>query len=409
MKVLFLMRLYTHLTPAITRGKWEPMGMPAFCKLVEGMNRRGIDTDVLLLSRNPVEQIKEIQTLTFKQLSNVQFYVAPFKSSLVDMIDPVHINHLHLFLAWKLVRKNRYDLIYCDRVHVAYGALFAWLRKKVVLRLYGVANLPKAVKAFRYRMIPSLQYLSFRAPFSSVICTRDGSPGKHFINEHIRDTVPAELLLNGVDPLPEKVSLYENLRRRYRLSPDTKIILSTGRIASDKASDVFIRAIIELKKRDDNFFVVMVGEGPLRSNLEEQVMQHNLSHRVEFTGRVPHHQVYDYLAQADIYVSLNLYGNLSNAVLEAMNAGKCIVTLKKCEASHRDEQLENLELRDALVLVDRDKIVDELPFVLDELIRNPEKIRMKGKKMRRYAEKTIKSWDERINYEIDFLCKLAGK
>ena len=116
----------------------------------------------------------------------------------------------------------------------------------------------------------------------------------------------------------------------------------------------------------------------------------------------------EFYRQIDIYVSLNKYGNLSNSVLEAMNEGKCIVMLGRDEKDHTDESTEKLIPNNVVLFIDRNNIVDDLTAKLEEMISNPNKINIYSKRMKRFASDFLWSWDERIDYEIELLQKVAS-
>ena len=98
-----------------------------------------------------------------------------------------------------MVISGRYDLIYCDQADVHIGAFFASImRKKVVLRMYGVGSNLKVMENFEKRPALSLRYPSFFAPFSYVICTNAGTGERYFLSNYIRRGVPYEILLNGI-------------------------------------------------------------------------------------------------------------------------------------------------------------------------------------------------------------------
>ena len=404
MKILMVVRLYSHMVRSVVEDRWVPEGMPAFYKLVEGLDESGIKTDVVFMCKDIHYGISRVLYRTFESLPNVQFHVVPWRRRPMNRIDVIRNEWYQFKFIRRLMTRCRYSLLFCDRVHAHFMALFAYGGRKVVVRLYGVAQLPTALESEKRGWFPPIGNWSFRAPFAGVWCSKDGSPGRHFMSRYMRNDVPTQWMLNGVDPpsLSAKQTV-PDLREHHGLPPNAPVILTTGNMAPDKSSDCFVDAAIALGKQNAEFLVVNVGDGILRESLEREVMRHNLSHRIVFVGRVPHVTVYEYLEQADIYVSLNQYGNLSNAVLEAMNAGKCIVTFKMCTHSLRDEQNADKELNDALVLIDRDEMGAQLKDALVSLLKHPEIIREKSEKITRYARSNLQSWDGRISKEIDWL------
>lgn len=414
MKFLFFTTLYSHFVPLVKADKWEPMGMPAFYKLLEAVNAEGIEADVLMGAPKEMDGLDGVVEKRFDELKNIVFHFLPRKKSgnfgtFLNRtgIADVDISHMSFFKG--LLKRNNYDLVYCDKGHVAYAAYAARRGFNACLRLFGVDKFNEDVMPFRGRFgKPSLQYFSFRAPFSYVICSRDGSPGENFIRKVMKD-VPYEVILNGIDPIDFSNVEALRLREEYKIPASSKIILATGRLDPEKGIDKLVRALGSLNRINKNFFTVIVGDGSLRDELEKISRDEDFADRIIFTGQVPHRKIHGFLKEADIYVSLNQMGNFSNAMLEAMYAGRCIVSLKKCRRTGRDDQTEMPELAEAMVLIDRENIAEELPAALNSLISDPALIKDKEEKIKAFADSFLKTWDDRMKYEMELLKKLVSE
>ena len=375
--------------------------MPAVYKLIEILNEKGINTDVIFISRDEKDDIRKYHKLKFNQLNNINFFIFPFYKPLIPGLTYLKIRHI--INAFWLLSKNKYDLIYCDRVNVEYGGLFSRLGYKVLLRLHGVAYLYENLKPFKKYGIPSMEYfLGYRAPFKAVLCTKDGSPGYHFINKFMRNSLKTNLMLSGADIDKNSKAIFD-IKEKYNLGPKIKIIMTTGRLSFDKAPDLFIKSMIQLNRLNKNYFAVLIGDGPMRQDLENSVKKAGLENKIIFFGRLDHSLILPILRQADIFVSLNMCGNLSNAVLEAIHAEKCIITLDHFAETKRDEHAKIKEVREALILIDRNMIIEKLPSKINELINNTYLIDQKSKAVKTLGEKYLISWEERINNEIDFI------
>lgn len=105
---------------------------------------------------------------------------------------------------------------------------------------------------------------------------------------------------------------------------DAFVILSTGRLAEQKGYEYLIRAAALLRDDQPAAHVVLAGGGPLRGKLEELVSSLGLEERVRLIGH--RSDVGDLLAASDLVVLPSLWEGLSISLLEAMAAGKPIVT-----------------------------------------------------------------------------------
>ncbi len=130
--------------------------------------------------------------------------------------------------------------------------------------------------------------------------------------------VPPEklrLIPNGVFLEPPRVSA-EVVRERLGVAKDAFVVLGIGRLARVKGFDVLADAFETVKRARPDAVALVAGEGPERRLLEG---------RVRLLG--DREDVSDLLAAADVFVQPSRSEVLSNALLEAMLAGKaCVAT-----------------------------------------------------------------------------------
>jgi len=392
--------------------------MPAYYKLLEALDKRNdIDVDAVCLGKLAHEGIDKKGVFKFPNLK-INFYVIPYQpiqilkifgTKLHRWINGIINDLFQFFYCLNLVFKDKYDLVYIDRANIVFGAICAFFfRKKVVVRFFGIGSLIKRMRGMTKYFKAPFSFLSCKAPFSYIICSKDGSSARYFFERFINKKVPYEILLNGVDSIEDEVKNNNFIREKYHIPDSNKIILFLSKLSIDKGADLFIRTLNSLYKINRNFFALVIGDGPLRKELESEVKKNGLSNNIKVEGQVAHDIIYDYYNAADIYVSLNLLGNLCNTVLEAINIGKCIVTFKKDKIDYTDEDTENILLNTA-VLIDKRHVIEELPIVLDDLINNEQKIKRLSQKTKMLSKNLLSSWDKRISYEVDLLQKIAGR
>ncbi len=107
---------------------------------------------------------------------------------------------------------------------------------------------------------------------------------------------------------------------------DSTVIGFVGSILPHHYVDVLIDAFNLVIKNRKNASLLIIGEGALLDNLKIIVNQYGLSNRVFFIGKVPHHQVNEYIKQMDICVmpGSNWYGSPIK-IFEYAVLGKAIV------------------------------------------------------------------------------------
>jgi len=136
---------------------------------------------------------------------------------------------------------------------------------------------------------------------------------------------------NGVDV--ERFRLKQNqrtVRESLGLPTDKKILLFLGNLYAPKGLPILIDSLIHLGKMANvpPFNVVIVGDGPLKSQLERQVVKQQLSLVVRFVGNQPHKSVPLWLNAADVMVLPSLQEGFPTVIPEALAAGRPVVTTR---------------------------------------------------------------------------------
>lgn len=114
------------------------------------------------------------------------------------------------------------------------------------------------------------------------------------------------------------------IRRELGIPPAAPLVAGIGRLVEQKSFADLIRACRELNGLPGPPAVLaLLGEGPLRAELERQAEEEGLGGRVVFAGFRP--DVARLLPAIDVVAFSSLYEGLPVALLEAMAAGRCIV------------------------------------------------------------------------------------
>ena len=139
--------------------------------------------------------------------------------------------------------------------------------------------------------------------------------------------VPTEKIYcirRGLDQLPA-VKPLRVLREPLRL-------LCVARLVEKKGLQQQLRIYAALKAAGVDFSARMVGEGPLRPELERLAGQLGVAAQVVFVGHVVHHEVWNHLAWADALLHTGIIAvsgdrdGLPNVIPEAMAIGTLVVT-----------------------------------------------------------------------------------
>jgi glycosyltransferase involved in cell wall biosynthesis len=213
-------------------------------------------------------------------------------------------------LALRIRREARnVDLVHTHLVHAdVYGAFAA-------RRLVSTKHNDDPFRAGAFRFVE--RALAHRA--SEVITITDALA--RFQVERVG--LPAEkveVIHYGLDELPAAWGA----NPADGLQPDAQVLLAVCRLEAQKGVDVAVRALPEIRARHPRAELVVLGEGPQRSELEH--LAQRLEVPVHLLGRVP--DVAAWLRRADLLVHPARWEGFGLALLEAMLAAKPVVATK---------------------------------------------------------------------------------
>ena len=88
-----------------------------------------------------------------------------------------------------------------------------------------------------------------------------------------------------------------------------------------------LKAFQTVQEKYPDASLTLLGDGPLRSELEQFVADRDIRN-VVFVGQVPNTEIYRYLDEADIMVSSSRFDNMPVSVLEGFKAGLLVIASK---------------------------------------------------------------------------------
>jgi len=132
-------------------------------------------------------------------------------------------------------------------------------------------------------------------------------------------------IYNGVelDLYSPHVKYSESVRNEFAIEDTTPLVGTIGRCIYQKGFEYFLLATpIILRKYPDVKFI-LVGDGPLRAQLENMAQRLGIANSIIFTGF--RNDIPRILAEMDIFVLSSVLEGLPRVVMEAMAVGKPIV------------------------------------------------------------------------------------
>jgi glycosyltransferase involved in cell wall biosynthesis len=130
------------------------------------------------------------------------------------------------------------------------------------------------------------------------------------------------LASHGVSP--ERIHFMSSKIDARRFRPTSRAhrdydLILAARLIRLKRVDLFLRIVADLKLRHPHIRAAILGDGPLRRDLEQLAKSLGVGDHVEFLGF--HEQTQDYYSRAKVFVLTSSTEGLSLAMLEAMACG----------------------------------------------------------------------------------------
>ena len=219
----------------------------------------------------------------------------------------------------RILKSGSYDLVHAHGLRAAMDGTLAARRAgvpavvtlhnlikpdvsgRLTARLFGWVE-PFVVRAGAKTFVPS-------AEMAGDLTARTGlAPGR------------IEVLHAGAGEAPTPRRSRAEVRAEVGVSGDDRLVVSVARLHPQKALDVMLDAVASLPA---NVTLVVIGEGPLRGDLEAVAERLGVAGRVRFLGFRT--DVADYIAAADVFCLSSLWEAVPLAAQEAVLLGVPVV------------------------------------------------------------------------------------
>ena len=410
MRLLYVVRLFSGLEDGLRRGVWQPRGVPTIYRMIEALDRSDHDVRFVFTCKDvdsswehsghrtfPVEGLRNPVTVLAggnrlpRILGRARGYLREARQA---------------WPIWRMHRSFKPDLMYFDRVNIFQAALAAHFSDTpVVWRIMGVPPVMHEVLKSRDLVTRATQ-MAYRAPFAKVICSRDGSGGEAWMERALAPDTPRVMMINGADNPPE-AALAPEIEAKFP-SNRTKILF-VARLVENKGCVAFMKGFLDaLEQAPDGLHAVIAGDGPFGEPMKALARERGALDRVSFLGQVPHDQIAALHRHCDIYVSLNPMGNLTNANLEALRCGACMIIPASQPESGIDTDTDELLPPQAVFRVSAPDDSAGLTVAILRLHENPGERAERSRYVRDVAGNLLPSWEERIGSEIELIQELAS-
>jgi 1,2-diacylglycerol 3-alpha-glucosyltransferase len=222
---------------------------------------------------------------------------------LLQTMDVVHVHHPFL--------SGRLALHYCRPLHIP--VVFT---NHTRYDLYAQAYLPMLPEEVSDGLLQAYMP-SFCDAVDLVISP---SPGMEKILRQLDVESRIEIVPNGVE-LQRYFEAEPLSREEYGFLETDILLIYSGRLAPEKNLEFLLQAFSGVAQALDNVYLLILGSGTRKQELEEYARDIGVSKRVHFTGMIPYDKIPGYLAMCDAFVTASVTEVHPLSVIEAMGAG----------------------------------------------------------------------------------------
>jgi glycosyltransferase involved in cell wall biosynthesis len=137
--------------------------------------------------------------------------------------------------------------------------------------------------------------------------------------------LPPFIMLSEFDAAVDPASANQK-RQELKIGTDDPVIINVGSLSTKKGHRYLLEAAANVVREFPSVRFLLVGDGPLRGELQESAARAGLAGNVLFAG--VRRDVRELLAISNLFASSSLYEGLPQVFLEAMAMGKPIVATR---------------------------------------------------------------------------------
>lgn len=263
--------------------------------------------EVIIYKAVPEDQNR--QETKIERCDNSTLYQIPVKKSGINGI-------------WdcSVMDKSLDALIYFSDTQLAVPKVYKWCKKNEI-RMFPYIGVSESHSTSRIKkLVIDTMFARNIDVYKKCICfVKTPAVEKQLQEKGVNKTV--------VIPVGLDISLLRNnyeasspieLKQKYGFDETDKVLLFIGRLIEEKQPVKMIEILSEVRKKNRNYKLLMVGKGELRKEINEKINKLGLNNSVRWIEQIPNNDIWELYRLADSFVNLNQQEIFGMAILEAM-------------------------------------------------------------------------------------------
>jgi glycosyltransferase involved in cell wall biosynthesis len=409
LNVLYVCRLFNGFETSIKSKFWSPTGAPTIYRMINALDKdNNFNLELVITSKSgqPDWTYGFLKKIKIKNLSSNVTILYSFGARF-GKVGLLFQELFHIIYVINKIIFNRYDYLYVDHANIILASVVSRIKfLPVILRLMGVYPAMRNILSHQSLKNKIFRWF-YKSPFSLVICTQDGSGIQPWLSQALKKNNPVYELINGVEYIKPSLEQLKSLSKKFSIPDNKMIVLYLGKLEKIKGIYEFIGGLdIANTKCNNNLHGIIVGYGDQFNNVEKILSTNN---SITLIPRINHDEIFNIHELSDIYVSPNRLANLTNANLEAMASGSCIVIPKSQPETSVDLITDRLLSDEAVYRIDSPPSDISIANALINLYDSPELRSSLSHNIVIESNFFLLSWNERISKELEIIRNLLRK
>jgi 1,2-diacylglycerol 3-alpha-glucosyltransferase len=160
-------------------------------------------------------------------------------------------------------------------------------------------------------------------------------------------TTPIRVVPTGIDTKALASGKRVRGRSQWNIPQDAVVVGHLGRLAPEKNLTFLAESVARTLKREKKAWLLVVGDGPSREEMEKIMAAHNVGDRVRFAGKLTGTELHDAYAAMDVFAFASQSETQGMVLAEAMAAGNPVIALDATGAREIVRDKENGRLLSA--------------------------------------------------------------
>ena len=239
------------------------------------------------------------------------------------------------YLRWVMYRTDASRKMLLRRIGWRAGLLDIDMFERMAFKTIANNDIGRNTDIFQINGLPRLGAWIEESLHKRAVVLWHGPPGPEARcwNERCSATLAyggsVEAVKSNADPNAVEISIgvdteicrrisADGIRSRYEIPPDSIVFLFVGRFIPIKNLPFLVESFAAALQQKPHLYLLLVGDGPSKPDLFQQVSALGVADRVIFAGRQTGKDLVEHYSAADVFTLTSTYDNFPFVVLEAM-------------------------------------------------------------------------------------------